>query len=817
MKLTPAMRQYMETKQEYPDYLLLFRMGDFYETFYEDAKIVSKVLDITLTARGKDETRAPLAGIPYHALDRYLGQLINAGYTVAICEQLEDPKLAKGVVKRGVTRIVTPGTIIEQELLDSRSSNFIAAIFGDKYYGYAAIDVSTGSCYVGECSAQEIEAVLATFGPRELLYGQAAEQIIHAFSLRHTVHTRMLPTYEFSLDAAQKIIRAQFSQHQQIAPLEYAQCALGALLSYIRKHKHTISHICTLTVNTQQEFLTLDEATIHNLELINSSSSKGGFSLLKTLDTTRTPMGARLLKYWLVHPLHDVTKINQRLNSVQLLLDTPLREEFTDILSSIADMERICAKINNDLVNPRELNALRTSLVHVQSLAAKRQTLPDGYLRELLTMPSFSAIIEKITATIAEEPPLVVREGGFIRTGFNEELDALRKLTKDSKFILSDIQLREQRASGISTLKVKYNQVFGYFIEVTSRFADKVPAHYQRKQTLANAERYVTDELKELEHKILSAQDKVNALEYEIFVALVQDLKGSIDDILAAAKAVAQVDVLCCFAHNTATYEYCIPVLNDNGSLVLEKSRHPVVERTVSQFISNDCIMTAEKYLHIITGPNMAGKSTYMRQVALCVLLAHCGCGVPASKATICLTDRIFTRIGARDDVAAGQSTFMVEMQETATILNNATSKSMVILDEIGRGTSTYDGLSIAYAVAEDLRARIKAKTLFATHYHVLTEMGNFPGVANYNVTVAVQKESIVFLHKVVPGGTDKSYGIHVARLAGVPAHVINAAQNVQGKLTRNDDLAQTLFKGQITDKDAQKTLFNLGDDHDAH
>jgi len=817
MKLTPAMRQYMDFKEKHPDALLLFRMGDFYETFFEDAKTVSQVLGITLTSRGKDETKAPLAGIPYHALDKYLGQLIQAGHTVALCEQVEDPKLAKGIVKRDVTRIITPGTIVEQQYLDAKVANYLCSVFGDAdNCGYACIDVSTGSCSVGECKSAQLDHVIARMQPAEILYNENMSDVLNHYK-GQSIALKQLTIAEFSLTAAQTKIHKQFSQHSIIDKHELAQCAMGALLRYVEKLHYAMHQIRTLTFHNDSSSLILDEPAINHLEILAATNST--HSLLKTLDTTKTAMGGRLLRTWLVHPLYDLHKIRARHGAVHSLLHNQLFEHIEEQLQDIADIERICTKINNDLVNPKELKMLGQSLSQVIALSKEVPADVAPLLADLFAMPNVGAPLSLIDNTLNDDPSVTVREGNFIAEGFNDELDELRKLAKGSRAILAEIQTREQKETGITSLKIRYTRVFGYFIEVTSRFADKVPAHYQRKQTLANAERYVTDELKELEHKLLTAQDRAHALEFDLYQKLVASMKEHINVCMQAAQQVAQIDVLSCFAKNTYDYRYCIPEMTGEKVLHIKGARHPVVERHVDSFIPNDCVTDEQSYVHIITGPNMAGKSTYMRQVALCVLLAHCGCGIPATNAKIGLTDRIFTRIGARDDLAGGQSTFMVEMHETASVLHHATEKSLVILDEVGRGTSTFDGVALAYAIAEDLAERVQCRTLFATHYHVLTSLDRHKGVENYNISVAQKDDDIVFLHKVVKGGTDKSYGIHVAKLAGLPSHVIDNALKMQQRLMTEDTMVDriaimktTLRKSDISTMRGQKQLTLDGD-----
>ncbi|MFT7615669.1 MAG: DNA mismatch repair protein MutS [Candidatus Woesearchaeota archaeon] len=799
MKLTPAMQQYMDAKEKYPDAIMLFRMGDFYECFFEDAITVSKLLGITLTSRGKDETKAPLAGLPYHALDKYLKQLVESGKKIAICEQIEDPKKAVGIVKRAVTRVISPGTVVEDSILQDKANNYLLAIFGDgDQYGIACCDVSTGEFTVSEIKHSQLLSEIARYAPSEILVSSSfiqpsLEQYAQSAGIFYNKVNEYFFWFTKASDTVKKHFNAQTLGDLQVQDLELSVCAAGALIKYLQEtQKVDLSYIRTIQKQKHASEVHLDTITIRNLELLrNWSEHKKQNSLLSVLDKTQTSMGGRLLRNLIVRPLAQVDKITTRLACVENLKDNSLiLEELQGCLHQIADIERIISRISYGHANARDLITLKQSFVMMKQIQVLLHT--DTIIPQVQKQAKFEnmdVLISLIDKTLREECPLSVREGGFIKKGFNTEIDELWDIKNNSRQHLAQIEKAEAQRTKIPTLKVKYNRIFGYFIEVSKRYVDLVPENYTRKQSTANAERYVIDELKELEVKILSSQDKIQDLEYQLFLELVVQVLEHVKQLQQNAKQVAYIDCLQSFAQIAMDRNYCCPTIHQEGALHIEQGRHPVVELNESSFVANDCVLNDQERMMIITGPNMAGKSTYMRQVALITLMAHIGSFVPAQSAQIPVVDRIFTRVGAYDDLAKGQSTFMVEMSEVATILNNATAHSLVILDEIGAGTSTYDGVSIAWAVAHDLATRIKAKALFATHYHVLTKLDELEGVVNYNIAVLEKEDTITFLRKIVRGGTDRSYGIHVAKLAGVPTHVVEYAKKVQVKLEDDDKL----------------------------
>ncbi len=817
-QLTPGMRQYLEVKRSHPDCLVMLRMGDFYEMFYEDAITAARELEITLTSRGKGEKRAPLAGVPFHALDTYLGRLVKKGFKVAIVEQLEDPKLAKGLVKRGLVRIVTPGTVIESSLLNEKENNYLVALtsFGDQY-ALASCDLSTGEFSVTSIRGQpQLFHELARLNPRESIIPQSLQvdrELLEQLK-RQGCFLTTLEDYFFRPEKAAEILRQHF-QLQTLSSFGLDERSLstavaGALLHYlISTQKNSLSHIKKITHRHNQETMLLDFTTIRNLELlgnIRDGSLKG--SLLSVLDHTMTAMGARLLRRWIKQPLLQKDKINQRLDSVQALKENIIaREEIMVGLSAIQDLERLISRVNYGNATPREVLALRNSLQLLPLVKQKISSLLQGssplphqsqgssnpLLTEIATLPDFSALTSMLAAALRDDAPITIREGGIIRQGYNSELDEWQKIKTHGRDYLQQWEEQERQRTGISTLKIGYTDVFGYFIEITKKNLHLVPRHYLRKQTTANAERYITEELKQWEEKILSAEEKIVELEYTLFQALLTQIVQHTSEIQDAASKVAVLDVLCCLAKVAAENNYRKPELVEHAIIHLHHSRHPVIERMTSNFIAND-IRLDEKEMIIITGPNMSGKSTLMRQVALTVLLAQIGSFVPADKAVLGIVDRIFTRVGAYDDLSSGQSTFMIEMSETAAILNNATEKSLIILDEIGRGTSTFDGVAIAWSVAEHLYHQIKARTLFSTHYHVLNKLTQHcPRIRNYNLAVREVKDEIIFLRKLVEGGTDQSYGIHVAQLAGLPSEVVNRAREIQALLEKDDEMMRKL------------------------
>ncbi len=796
---TPAMRQYKEIKARYPEAVLFFRMGDFYEMFYEDARIASRVLGLALTTRSKGDDPIPLAGIPYHALDSYLAKMIRAGHRVAICEQMEDPKQAKGVVQRDVVRVVTPGTLTEETLLDEHEPNYLAAILPDgRQTGLAWVELSTGKFHCEMLTLGGACDELARLRPAECLL---PEDLIETQSpevrrIKGAISAPLVkrPPYVFDADDADRRLK----NHFQVATLEgfgvsdmpAAVAAAGAVLQYLEETQRTaLGHISRLQPVRRARFLYLDEATIRSLELVRTMRSESRENtLLSVFDQARTPMGGRLLRQWVQFPLADVERINARQEAVAELVEARgLRDKQAALLDEVSDLERIVARVSVGRAGPRDLLSLGRSLAQMpalKALLADRQSQRLATLQQRIDlMPDLRALLE---TAISPDAPANLRDGGVISTGYNAELDHLRELRAGGARWLAEFQAREAERTGISTLRVGFNQVFGYYIEISHAHAGKAPDDYIRKQTLKNAERYITPELKEYEGEVLSAQEKAQALEERLFAEVRDAAAAQTAAIQALADVVAELDLLATLADVAVRRRYVRPEVVDGLDLHIVDGRHPVVDANLgSDFVPNDCRLSADDCrMMIITGPNMAGKSTYIRQVALLVLMAQMGSFVPAREARIGVVDRIFTRVGAADELARGQSTFMVEMTETANILNNATDRSLVILDEVGRGTSTFDGLALAWAISEHLARTIGCRTLFATHYHELTELaGLLPATANHNVAVREWQDQVVFLHKIVPGGTDKSYGIHVARLAGLPRPVIERSRQVLQQL----------------------------------
>ena len=805
-ELSPMMQHYLQTKEEYPDCILFYRLGDFYEMFFEDAKLVSRELELTLTGKqcGLPE-RAPMCGVPYHAVDSYLTRLVANGHKVAICEQIEDPKTARGMVKRAVVRVVTPGTNLDMESLEEGRNNYIFCIHYDGgSAGIAAADISTGEFLTTELSSdQKIWDEIIRYAPSEIICNEAFLMSgLDLAELRNRQHIAINPldAHYFDDASAAKLLLRHFRVSSLIAlgidDRKKAALASGALLQYLYDtQKNSLSNVTGLTVYSAGRYMLLDSATRRNLELTETlrEKQKRG-SLLWVLDRTRTAMGARLLHRFLEQPLIERAAIERRFDAVQELCENSVdRDEMREYMGPIYDLERLMTRISYLSANPRDLIAMRNSL---RMLGPIRQTLAmweQGDLRDIHEdLDEFKDLLDLLDRSIEEEPPITVREGGIIKTGFDENIDHLREARTKGKQWLMDLEAEDRERTGIKNLRIKYNKVFGYYFEVTNSFKDLVPEDYMRKQTLVGSERYTTVRLKELEDTILNAEDKLNTLEYDRFCEVRDRIGAQIERIQKAARAVALLDVYCSLSLVAERYRYVRPRLNEKGVIKIKDGRHPVVERMLSgDFISNDTLLDNKKNcIAVITGPNMAGKSTYMRQVALICLMSQIGSFVPAASADLCVVDRIFTRVGASDDLGSGQSTFMVEMNEVANILRNATSRSLLILDEIGRGTSTFDGLSIAWAVIEHISNRkfLGAKTLFATHYHELTELeGKISNVTNYCVAVKEKGEDIVFLRKIVRGGADKSYGIQVARLAGLPEMVIDRAMELVNQLSDND------------------------------
>ena len=809
-ELTPMMKQYLEIKKDNPDSILFFRLGDFYEMFADDAKLASRELDLTLTSRdhGKhakpEEERVPMCGIPYHASEAYIARLIAKGYKVAICEQMEDPATAKGLVKRDIIRVVTPGTVIDAACLEDKSSNFLCGIYMDSQNaGVAFCDISTGKTHLtafdGPDRVEHVINELGRFSPAEAILNDGAcseKALTDTLTEKFRCRVENGGEGRFRLAEAEKNIRRQFGEEAfRRLPRNNpaAAMALGGLLNYLYETQKTdLSHINDLDYYEQGRFMELDLTARRNLELtetLRGQEKKG--SLLWVLDKTKTPMGGRMLRSWLERPLLSVTAIVKRNSAVAALVENTIaREELIAAMTGLGDMERLIGRIVYGTAGGRDLVSLRSAIERLPALREQLAAFSGGRLAELAgELEDLTEIGEHIGAAICDEPPFSVREGGFIRDGYHEEVDRLRHIMNGGKGVLAEIEAKEKEKTGIRTLKIGYNKVFGYYIEVSNSFKDQVPDTYIRKQTLVNGERYITQELKDLEHEILTASDRVVALEYELFTALRQEISAQSARIQKTAAAVAELDALVSFAAVAVRNHYCRPTVDESGVIEIHDGRHPVVEQMLkdSLFVPNDTFMgEKEDRVAIITGPNMAGKSTYMRQVALIVLMAQMGAFVPAASARIGVVDRIFTRIGASDDLSAGQSTFMVEMTEVADILRHATKHSLLILDEIGRGTSTFDGMSIARAVLEFCADKklLGAKTLFATHYHELTELENtLPGTVNYNIAVKTRGEDIIFLRKILPGGADRSYGIEVAKLAGLPDKVVQRAKTVLKEL----------------------------------
>ena len=810
-ELTPMMKQYMETKAQYQDCILFYRLGDFYEMFFDDALTASRELEITLTGKNcGQEERAPMCGVPYHAVESYLNKLVSKGYKVAICEQVEDPKTAKGIVKRDVVRIVTPGTNLDTQALDETRNNYIMCIvyIADRY-GVSVSDITTGDYFVTEIpDSTKLMDEIYRFSPSEIICNEAfymSGMDLDGMKDRLGITIYSLDSWYFDDD----VCRQKLLEHFQVtsfaglglADYDCGIISAGALLQYLLEtQKNSLSNLTHITPYAAGKYMMLDSSTRRNLELCETlrEKQKRG-SLLWVLDKTKTAMGARTLRKYVEQPLIDKNEIEKRLDAVAELKDSAIsREEIREYLSPVYDLERLITRIAYGTANPRDLTAFRSSLEMLPHIRYILEEMQSELLKNIHDdMDPLEDLCTLVKDAIREEPPIAMKEGNIIRDGYNEEVDKLRRAKSDGKEWLAKLENDEKEKTGIKNLRIKYNKVFGYYLEVTNSYKDMVPDYYTRKQTLANAERYITPELKELEDMILGAEDKLYALEYEIYSQVRDTIAGEIERIQKTAKAVAALDAFASLAVVAERNNYTRPKINEKGIIDIKDGRHPVVERMIpnDMFIANDTYLDDKKHrISIITGPNMAGKSTYMRQTALIALMAQIGSFVPAKSANIGLSDRIFTRVGASDDLASGQSTFMVEMTEVANILRNATSKSLLILDEIGRGTSTFDGLSIAWAVVEyisDSRL-LGAKTLFATHYHELTELeGKISNVNNYCIAVKEKGDDIVFLRKIVKGGADKSYGIQVAKLAGVPDLVIERAKEIVEELSDEDVTAK--------------------------
>ena len=823
-KLTPMMQQYFEIKKQYEDCILFYRLGDFYEMFFEDALTASKELEITLTGRdcGQEE-RAPMCGVPYHACDVYLNKLIEKGYKVAICEQVEDPKATKGIVKRDVIRIVTPGTNISTQNLDESKNNYLMAIYAnDGVYGISVIDITTSDFRTTEViSMAKVLDEINKFQPSEIICNKEfyeSEFDTSYYENQMHISISVLNQHYFTKETCKDVILKHFKVKSidglGLADMGFAVMASGVTLQYLTEtQKDNLAHLLHITPYITDEYMLIDSSTRRNLELTETlrDKNKRG-SLLWVIDKTKTAMGARLLRSYVEQPLVNKAALEKRYDTIEALNNQMmLREELREYLGPIYDLERLISRVSYKTANPRDLIAFRNSMKVFPYIANLLQEFDSGLFIEIREQfDTLEDLYDLIERSIVEEPPIAVKEGGIIKDGFDDELDVLKKAKTDGKQWLADYEAQEKEKTGIKNLRIKFNKVFGYYLEVTNSYKDLVPDYFIRKQTLTNAERYTTDELNELASTIMGAEDKLYNLEYQIFCNVRDQLAQEMKRVQQSARLIAQLDVFASLAYVADHNHFVRPQLNDEGIIDIKEGRHPVVEKMIPHdlFITNDTYLdNKESRISIITGPNMAGKSTYMRQTALIVLLAQMGSFVPASSANIAIVDRIFTRVGASDDLASGQSTFMVEMSEVANILRNATANSLLILDEIGRGTSTFDGLSIAWAVVEYISNRnlLGSKALFATHYHELTELeGRLDGVNNYCIAVKEEGEDIVFLRKIVRGGADKSYGIQVARLAGVPDLVLRRAREIADELSDNDLAIRT---DKITISDSLKMM----------
>jgi DNA mismatch repair protein MutS len=827
---TPLMQQHRAIKQRYPDAILLFRVGDFYETFGEDAVIAAGVLGITLTKRNNGAaTASELAGFPHHSLDTYLHKLVKAGYRVAICDQLEDPKLAKGIVKRGVTELVTPGVAMNDKLLEHNTNNFLCGIhFSEEKHGIAFLDISTGEFFVAEGNTEYVDKLLQTLKPAEVVF-QKNQQKFFKESFGARFYTYPLESWIFDEAYGEEQLLKQFGTHSLkgygVDGLHSAIIAASAVLHYLKDTEHpNLKHITSIQRINRDEYLWMDQFTIRNLELLGTGSREAT-SLLKTIDNTVSPMGGRLLKRWILLPIINIGKINERLDTVEWFIKNPdEREPIWQHIKHCGDIERLVSKIPPGKINPREMKQLARGLHHVDEIRKACARSSDPYISKLgSSLETCDHVRDKIQATIVENPPVQANKGGLIATGIHAELDDMRAISTTGKEYLLLLQQKEIERTGISSLKIGYNNVFGYYLEVTHSHKDKVPVDWIRKQTLTNAERYITPELKEYEEKITGAEEKILRIEIELYDALIRDLYDYIQPMQTNGAALAIMDCLACFAYNAVQYNYRRPEVHEGSDLEFIGSRHPVIERNLppdQAYINNDIRLDKNsQQVIILTGPNMSGKSALLRQTALITLMAHMGSFVPAQSAKIPLTDKIFTRVGASDNLSGGESTFMVEMYETASIINNISSRSLILLDEIGRGTSTYDGISIAWSIVEYLHSSpAKPLTLFATHYHELNELENLlPGVKNFHITNKESGNKIIFLRKLAPGGSTHSFGIHVARMAGMPPILISRANEVLKKLEENrgsEDIGEVVKhfsapKVQLSIFDAHSDTFN--------
>jgi len=804
MALSPMMTHYLSVKEQYKDCIIFYRLGDFYEMFFDDAKLASEALELTLTGRDCGlEERAPMCGVPFHAADLYISKLVEKGFKVAICEQLTEPTAGKKLVERDVIRVITSGTLTEDNQLEEKQNNFLLSVHGEKgKFGVSWADITTGDFSASECDGENsLFDLLTRVNPSEIIindkiFAELKQSPLFAHNV--LVKPSQFSDYAYNLSTAQNALKLQFGVSTlsgfDINDHLLAICSAGGLIEYLKQtQKHALANVKSVVYEQAGEFMMLDGTCLKNLEIVqNSRDGKAYGSLLWVLDKTNTAMGARYLRQVLVTPLQEKSRIEYRLDGVEELyknfvVTTALREALCDV----KDIERISGKISNDVINPRDMEILRKSLEIMPEIKFRLSGLTSPVLSSVnANIEDVSEIVTLLKSAIKENPPVSHKEGGFISYGFDEELDRLNGIRENGKKILADMELRERERTGIKNLRISYNRVFGYYIEITNSFKDKVPYDYVRKQTLTGSERYITEELKSFEEEILTSSERAIKKESEIFAKLKEFLTQKIDRLKKIAKAISVLDVLCSFAFVAKKNNYCRPEILQKGDKIdITGGRHPVVEAVGGQFVPNDSFLDCdENSMMIITGPNMAGKSTYMRQVALITIMAHCGCFVPAKSAIISITDRVFTRVGASDNLIFDQSTFMVEMSEVALILRSATQNSLIVFDEVGRGTSTYDGLSIAWAVVDYVASRLHAKTLFATHYHELSELeGVLEGVKNYKITVKEINGSIMFLRKIMRGSANKSFGIEVASLAGVPEAVTKNAKSILKKLEKND------------------------------
>ncbi len=810
--LTPAMKQYVEIKKKYPECILFFRMGDFFEIFFEDAEKVARTLEITLTKRAG----IPLAGFPYYNLDPQLSKMISNGYKVAVCEQMEDPKTVKGrVVDRDVIRIVTPGTVVSPNMLNEKTNNYIMSIYQDpqsKKYGVALCDISTGTFFTSEIESKEkLITEIARFEPKECIIPSNSQLKLdkNSSSALSSLFISQYDSKYFSYSSSYKELLRHFNvlnlEGYGLENKDVSVISSGALMSYLNEtQRGSTKQITNIRFFQANNFMALDTSTLRNLEItknIRDGTPRG--SLLSVFDRTTTAMGSRLLRQWMQQPLIDIKKINERLDAVEELTNlTIVREEVKLLLAKIYDVERLIARITNSTASPRDLISLRDSLKLVPRIKKELKSLNSDLFKEIIEMNELADIVNLIQESISDNPPVKINEGGIIKEKYNEKLDELREISASGKDFVAKMESQEKEKTGISALKVGFNRIHGYYIEVPRRFHDKVPSNYIRRQTLSNGERYVTEELKQKEELILGAEERINIIEFDLFNQITTKVSLKLLEIQEIAKNIAMLDVLICFSSVAVESNYVRPELHNGSEMFIENGRHPVIEKLQSEpYVPNDLRFDDDKRIMIITGPNMSGKSSFMRQIALIQLVSQTGSFVPASYAKLPVVDRIFTRVGAYDDLTMGQSTFMVEMTETANILNNASDRSLIILDEIGRGTSTFDGISLAWAIAEYIYERIKGKTLFATHYHQLNKLSDkYSGISNYNIAVREYGDEILFLRKIVEGGTDKSYGIHVAKLAGLPSDVIERSKELMKILEEEDEIVEKIHTQEKAD-----------------